>query len=188
MPDRKRTSIAEFFAREKSNLVRYVRRMIDDAAERDGEDIIQDVMLSIFERSDITKPIGDLSAYVYRSLYNRVVDGYRKKRRTVSLDAPAGSSEGTLGDVLADAGADVHDEVEKKQMLKRMYAAIEELSPPQKSVLIATEFEGRSFRELSEEWGVPLGTLLASKHRAIKKLRSRLGANLRDGKEKHSGA
>jgi RNA polymerase sigma-70 factor (ECF subfamily) len=188
MPDRQRKAIAEFFAREKDNLVRYVRRMIDDAAERDSEDIIQDVMLGIFERSDVTEPIGDLSAYVYRSLYNRVVDGYRKKRRTVSLDAPAGTGEGTLADVIADAGADVHDEVERTHTLKRMYAAIDELSPPQKSVLIATEFEGRAFRELSEEWGVPLGTLLATKHRAIKTLRTRLGVSLRDGKEKHSAA
>lgn len=92
--------------------------MIDDAAERDGEDIIQDVMLGIFERSDVTDPIGDPSAYTYRLLYNRVVDGYRKKRRTVSLDTPAGAREGTLSDILADAGADVHDEVEKKRMLQ----------------------------------------------------------------------
>ena len=33
---------------------------------------------------------------------------------------------------------------------------------------------GRTFRELSEEWGVPLGTLLARKSRAIAKVREAL--------------
>jgi DNA-directed RNA polymerase specialized sigma24 family protein len=34
--------------------------------------------------------------------------------------------------------------------------------------------EGRSFRQLSEEWGVPVGTLLARKSRALKKIKKML--------------
>jgi len=33
---------------------------------------------------------------------------------------------------------------------------------------------GRTFRELSDEWGIPLGTLLARKSRAIAKVRDTL--------------
>ena len=50
-------SIADFFALERSRLVGYVRRLIDDAAERDGEDIVQDVALNLFSRADVTVPI-----------------------------------------------------------------------------------------------------------------------------------
>jgi len=39
---------------------------------------------------------------------------------------------------------------------------------------VATEFDGRSFRELSEEWQVPIGTLLARKSRALQKIRNKL--------------
>jgi DNA-directed RNA polymerase specialized sigma24 family protein len=51
---------------------------------------------------------------------------------------------------------------------------IDSLSPEQKAVLIATEFEGRTFCELSEEWQIPIGTLLARKSRALFRIRLRL--------------
>ena len=71
--ERQKKRIADFFAKEKSRLVNYVRRWVQDAAERDGEDIVQDVMLNIFDSTDITAPVENLAAYVYRSLYNRAV-------------------------------------------------------------------------------------------------------------------
>jgi RNA polymerase sigma factor (sigma-70 family) len=55
-----------------------------------------------------------------------------------------------------------------------MFEAIEDLPEAQREVLVATELEGRSFRELAEEWEVPIGTLLARKHRAIRALRETL--------------
>ena len=39
-------SIVEFLTTERGRLIRYVRHLIDDAAERDGEDIVQDVALN----------------------------------------------------------------------------------------------------------------------------------------------
>jgi len=39
-----------------------------------------------------------------------------------------------------------------------------------------TEFSGRSYRELSERWKVPIGKLLARKSRALKKIRALLSA------------
>jgi len=40
--------------------------------------------------------------------------------------------------------------------------------------VIATEFDGRSFRELSEAWEIPIGTLLARKSRALRKVKDAL--------------
>ena len=36
-------AIAQFLSAEHERLTGYVRRLIDDTAERDGEDIVQDV-------------------------------------------------------------------------------------------------------------------------------------------------
>ncbi len=52
----RKASIAEFFSSERDRLVRYVRRLIDDNAERDGEDIVQDVALSLLSRTDVLVP------------------------------------------------------------------------------------------------------------------------------------
>jgi RNA polymerase sigma factor (sigma-70 family) len=185
--EHKKRGIAEFFAREKENLIRFVRGWIDDTAERDSEDIVQDVMVGIFERADITKPIENLSSYIYRSLYNRIVDIYRKGKRTVSLDVYIDSNkERTLSDVFADVRYDVHDEVQRKEIRHKIFSAIDQLSPKLKAVLIATEFEGRSYKELSQELNIPIGTLLSHKYRAIQKIRSMLNSNIQNGKEKHN--
>jgi len=52
--------------------------------------------------------------------------------------------------------------------------AIEELPDEQREVFVAHEFEGRSFRQLAEETGVSVNTLLARKRYAVLHLRQRL--------------
>ena len=157
------SKFSQFFQKEYSRLVRYARRLIDDAADRDAEDIVQDVMLSIFEKADVSIPIENLAAYVYRSLRNKVIDIFRKKSDIISLS-----------DVIADARYDTEREVEKKELMDFVFRAVDDLPEEQKTVLIAIEFEGWSYRELSERWGIPLGTLLARKSRALQNIRKKL--------------
>jgi RNA polymerase sigma factor (sigma-70 family) len=157
------SKFSQFFQKEYSRLVRYVRRLIDDAADRDAEDIVQDVILSIFDKADVTAPIENLAAYVYRSLRNRVIDIFRKKEDFVSLP-----------DVIPDAGSGTDQKVERKELMEIVFQAVDSLPEEQRAVLIATEWEGWSFRELSERWRIPIGTLLARKSRAVQQLRKRL--------------
>ncbi len=178
-------TIADFFRKEQANLVGFVRRLIDDTAARDGEDIVQDVALNLFHKADLTVPIEALSAYVYRALRNKVIDILRKpKREEVSLSAEVtGDSRLTLADVLHDARYDTARELEKQEIRQCLFEAIESLSTSQKAIIIETEFEGRSFRELSEAWEIPLGTLLARKSRGLQAIRTAL-ADLEIYKEK----
>ena len=164
--------IVSLITNERERWVRYVRRLIDDAAERDGEDIVQDVIVNLFDRADITRPIENLTAYIYRALRNRVIDYLRKKREGVSLDE-GWSDEGrlTLYDILPAQQAGQMDETSRSEIRRNLFKALSILTEEQQAVLVATELEGRTFRELSEEWGVPIGTLLARKSRAIQKLK-----------------
>jgi RNA polymerase sigma factor (sigma-70 family) len=169
------TSVAQFFTAERKRLVAYVRRFLEDAAEWDGEDVVQDVALSLFSRDEGLVPIESLSAYVYESLRHRAIDYLRRRRASVSLDAPVdGQDDAPLVSLLADMGADVEKEVFRAELRKAIFDAIEGLPVDQKAVIIETELNGRSFRELSEEWGVPVGTLLARKSRGLSKVRGLL--------------
>ena len=69
---------------------------------------------------------------------------------------------------------DSYTELQKKELRSRVLKAVEDLNPQLKAVFISTEFEGRSFRDLSVEWNVSINTLLSRKHRAIKKIKSAL--------------
>jgi len=124
---------------------------------------VQDVILHIFDRADIGAPIENLSAYIYQSLRNRVVDLLRKKKDILSL------SEAILA-----SSMDTADEYEKRELQEKIYQAMDYLNDEERAVVIATEFDGGSFRELSDAWGVPIGTLLARKSRALKKIRQKL--------------
>ena len=169
---------AEFFREEHGRLVGYVRRWLDEAAGEEAEDIVQDVVLNVFDRADITAPIRDLSAYVYRALKNRIVDYLRQKKASVSLDAPRNGEDGpTLADVLSDRAPAPPSGMERRELHERLYRAIDALKPEDRALIMATDFEGWTFQELADEWDVPLGTLLARKSRALKKIRKYLEAS-----------
>lgn len=155
--------IAGFIATEWTRLVGFVRAWIADSAERDAEDVVQDVIENLFEKADITAPIADLSAYLYRSLRNKVIDLYRRPKRAAELP-----------EELSDLRYEASEELEREETREELFAAIDELPPAQREVLVATELEGRSFKELAAEWNTPMGTLLARKHRAVQALRETL--------------
>ncbi len=174
--------MTDFVGREWERLVAFVRSWLADTADRDAEDIVQDVLTGMYERADVTSPIADLSAYVYRALRNRIVDAYRARRRTVSLDAapPGGTPNGgpplgkSLHDVLGDMRYEASTESKKAELRTRLFSAIDALPPEKRAIVVATELEGRTYRELAEEWDEPIGTLLARKHRAVRSLRKAL--------------
>jgi RNA polymerase sigma-70 factor (ECF subfamily) len=178
-PESRKSTIAAFFRDEYARMVAFVRSRIEDAADRDGEDIVQDVMESVFSLADFTVPLDDLASYVYRSLKNRVIDAMRRRKRQVSLDMPVGEDDATLADFLADVRYDAVRESDKREMRDRLFAAIDSLGADQRAIILLTEFEGRTFAEVSAETGVPIGTLLARKSRAMKRIRELLsGENI----------
>ena len=61
-------------------------------------------------------------------------------------------------------------------MLDALDEALEELPREQREAFVAHEFEGRSFKQMSEETGVGVNTLLARKRYAVLHLRERLRA------------
>ena len=160
---------------ERSRLVHYVRRLIHDSTERDGEDIVQDVALSLFSRADVLMPIETLSAYVYQSLRHRVIDYLRSRKHFVSLDQSIDEDEEPSPVLqLSETLHDVENQATRFEVREKIYEAIESLPDEQKAVFIETELNGRSFRDLSQEWAIPIGTLLARKSRALSRIRESL--------------
>lgn len=176
MTERQHASWIEFLKRERSRLIRYVRNRIDDAADRESEDIVQDVVLGLFEKANISAPVENLAAYVYQSLRNRVIDAMRRRKGGhQSLDAELlGDTGSTLADFIADMAYDIEKELDRKEFNHDLNTALSMLDEKYRSIVVATEVHGLTFKELSEEWKVPIGTLLAHKSRAMKKLREAL--------------
>jgi RNA polymerase sigma factor (sigma-70 family) len=174
--EREKGRIARFFAEEGRKLKGYVRGKMRSIGDMDAEDIVADVMVSVLQKTGVMANVESLPAYVYRALRNRVVDYRRSRRDTVSLDFCINENgEIPLMALLTDEASVVADEAERREFYRMLGRAIDALEPRQRAVFLATEFDGRSFRELSAEWKEPMGTLLSRKSRAVKALRETLG-------------
>ena len=170
-------SLDQFFRNEYQKLVNFIRKNLDDRYyEASPEDIIQDVALGLIDKLDLDTQIGNLTGYIYRSLKNKIIDFQKKKQRTVSIESFTDrKNENYLLNTLTDETLDENDYTNIEP--ETLQQAILQLRPDEQAVIIATEFENQTFEELSEEWDVPLGTLLSRKHRALSKLHKILSNN-----------
>jgi len=167
--------LSEIVAAERPRLLNFVRRRVANPA--DVEDLVQDVFAELVEANRLLMPISYVTGWLFQVARNRIADLFRKKRPVNFSDAAVASDEGEpaeLEDWLPspDAGPDA---LYLRGVLgEELDEALEELPQAQREVFVAHELEGRSFREMADETGVPLNTLLARKRYAVLHLRRRL--------------
>ncbi len=159
--------VGRFFSDKYRKLVRYFQASYSDLSEMEVEDIVSDMMTDLLERSEIMGRVENASAYIFQSVRNRVNDYLRRRKKSVSLEGSLPDEEGNHPrPTIREPSYEITGELEAAEIRRRLGEALDGLEPNQRAVWIATELEGRTFQELSEEWETPLGTLLARKHRA----------------------
>ena len=164
-----------FFSNQYRKLVRSFRARYSDLSEMEVEDIVSDLMTDLFNRVDITEQVENMGAYIYRSIQNKVIDYLRRRKKTVSLDDTVSDDDDSdRRKVVPEPSYDMQAEVDAAEIRDRLIKALDSLEPNQRAVWIATELDGYTFRELAEEWDLPIGTLLARKHRAVAALQKEL--------------
>jgi RNA polymerase sigma factor (sigma-70 family) len=170
--------ISEVVHRERVRLRNFVRKRVPDAG--DAEDILQDVFYELVETYRLMHPVEHAGAWLYRVARNRIIDFFRKKRLAALGDALVESADDegvlTLADLLPSPDAGPEAAYARRVLLEELNAALEELPKEQRDVFIAHEIEGRSFKQLADDTGVGLNTLLSRKRYAVVHLRWRLQA------------
>jgi len=165
--------IAETVSRERARLVNFIRRLVPDASE--AEDILQDVFYEFVAAYRLPEPIEQVGAWLFRVARNRIIDRFRKKKEVPLPELSDLADEGTwLDEVLPSADAGPEAAYTRAVLLVEVGAALAELPKEQRAVFISHELDGRSFKELAEESGVGVNTLLARKRYAVLHLRARL--------------
>ncbi len=152
-----------FFDEEYHSLKAYAQSRIRDAADRDAEDIVQDVALKLFSRAETASPIHNIAGFVYYSIRNRIIDVMRTKKDRVPIESDMETRLAELTELFYGKSDNGYSE-EMKVALKK---AIINLKPVHRTIINAIDFEGFTYRELSLETGIPEGTLMSRRHRAI---------------------
>lgn len=155
--------LIRFFDAEYQALRGYVNSRIDDSTDRDAEDILQDVALKLFSRVDHLSPIDNIAGFVYRSVRNRIIDTLRTRKQRLDLDEAMEGPISELAELFYGDGV-FEDANELKLILKE---SLLQLKPEYREVIMAVDFENLSYRELSMETGIPQGTLMSRRHRAL---------------------
>jgi RNA polymerase sigma factor (sigma-70 family) len=168
--------LTETIGREQGRLRNFIRRRVAD--EADAEDILQDVFYELIEAYRLMKPIEQVGAWLYRVARNRIIDAFRKKKpqpflHEIDPDAQGGDAL-SLEELLPSPDAGPEATYARGILLEELDAALDELPEVQREVFLAHEFEGLSFKEISEETEVGVNTLLSRKHHAVLYLRRRL--------------
>jgi len=168
--------LSDIIGREQARLRRFIRARV--RSDTDAEDVFQEVFYELVEAYRATKPLEQVGAWLFRVARNRITDLFRK-RQSGSEGIPdsrlsPGDEAPFWEDLLPSPDAGPEALYARKLLLDELDAALEELPEEQRDVFVAHELEGRSFRELSEETGTSLNTLLSRKRYAVLHLRRRL--------------
>ncbi len=158
--------------RERQRFIHYARSLLRETAEMEAEDVVQDVLLRMLERTESTATVENMTAYIYRSLRNHVIDYRRTQKTTLSLDNESSASGERFIDLLQEHRPNALELLQTEQGQQELFEALESLSEMEKQIIIAHELEGTPFKELTTAWEVPINTLLSHKSRAMKKLKN----------------
>ena len=166
-------NISKVFAEQGARLRNFIRRRVPDREE--AEDILQDVFYRLVEANRLLMPIDHVTGWLYRVARNRITDLFRKQRpETFSEQMDEDGESLSIEELLPSSEGGPEQEYLQGVLMEELRTAIAELPEEQRAVFVAHELEGKSFKEISEQSGVNVNTLLARKRYAVLRLRERL--------------
>jgi RNA polymerase sigma-70 factor (ECF subfamily) len=169
-------SLSEVFRKEYRKLQSLVRFSVREVYEgMEPEDIIQEVALNILSKPDFNLLVENYTGYIYQAVRNRIrnLQTRQKPVRPLSkIHAENNDSLRFLNSITAEEEGQYY--WENPGMQEKLKEAISQLAPHEQMIIYETEYNKQTFESLSQAWDVPVGTLLARKHRALTKLRKTL--------------
>ena len=170
--------LEQLYRTDRKKLLGFIRQRVK--TQEEAEDILHDVFANVLAAAQtVDKPIENVASWVFTAVRNRIIDSYRKKKTDAFSDmlTPAQVDEGieSFENFIADESYSPDTELLRRTIWDEIQKGLAELPPEQREVFEKNEFEGVSFREMSEASGVNINTLLARKRYAVLHLRKKLG-------------
>lgn len=145
------------------------------ASTEDAEDILQDVF---YQFAGNTEPIEQASSWLYRVARNKITDSYRKQKLPLADDVLNGAEtdEAMLDwkEILLPSDANPETDYLRSIFWEALQQALDELPAEQSAVFVQNEIEGIPFKEIEQQTGVSVATLISRKRYAVLHLRERL--------------
>ena len=177
MTDKGKSNITEVINAYTKRLKGFIRKRVNN--EADVEDILQDVFYQFIGN---TKPIEQLTAWLFTVTRNKITDKQRKQKPELISDLFSDTEEDASFDwseLFFDNSNNPETAYLRNLFWETLNEALDELPAAQKEVFVLNEIEGVPFKTIAEQSGETINTLLSRKRYAVLHLRERL-ASLRD--------
>ncbi len=166
------------FLREKDKLLGFIRNRVNNVEE--AEDILQDVFYQFIAGFETIESLDRVTSWLYSVARNKIIDRYRRdaaRPKRTDFELLAGKDDDaplTLQEILPDLDNSPESTLLREAIWDEITDALAELPADQREIFILNEIEEKGFREIAEETGVSINTLLSRKRYAIIALRKRL--------------
>ncbi len=139
----------------------------------DARDVCQDAFLKVHEKLDTFDGDAQFFTWLYRIIANLAIDHLRRRRRarvefdeTIACD----SAEDATGVSPLRLGFDPARALSDRELRERMLAALDQLTPAHRAVLVMREVDGLSYQEMADAVGCSIGTIMSRLFHARKRM------------------
>jgi RNA polymerase sigma factor (sigma-70 family) len=155
-----------------NKIAAFVRRRV--SSQEDREDILQNVFYHLARMDQLVLPVDLALPLLFRIARNLITDFWRKRKNVLFSEIENDESEEIISLLLSDEN-DQPELIHLQNILwDEFRQALNELSSEQREIFELTEFQGESFRKISERTGININTLLSRKRYAVQHLRENL--------------
>ena len=168
----------ELIRRYERPVFSLIYRMVRDREL--AEDLSQETFVKVLNAIESYRPEYKFSSWIFKIANNAAIDHLRRRELdTLSLEGARDATTPERAEATAlqisDKGESALDEMEARELGGAIERAISKLRPEYQSCILLRHVEDRSYEEISEILGLPLGTVKTYIHRARAELQRELG-------------
>src|SRR5579862_7995723 len=163
-----------WMASEQRRVYGLCQRLLRDSDEADSA--TQDVFLKAYTAlcKEDAKALDDPARWLTRIAVNTCLDRMRSQRWRFWRRRPSQQDEEMILRLASSARPEAEDRYFAGQILARLEAALERLSPRQRATFTLRHYDDLSLEEIGNLLDLDIGTVKAHMHRAVVKLRHEL--------------
>lgn len=169
------------FQRYFSTVYRQAIRLAGNREE--AEEVVQEVFLTIYAKAQTFRGAAAFSTWLYRITANAALTKLRRRKKgeELSLDdyLPSFREDGHhLVRPVVDWSNELEERVASEERQRLIQQALDQLAPVDKAVVVLSDLEGLSDREIGSALGLSVSAVKARLHRSRLFLRGKLAASM----------
>ncbi len=163
----------QLMTRHQSAIFHIVFKIVRD--KETAADLVQETFMKAFSSLATYRAEYKFSTWLYRIGANCAIDHLRKQKiRTLSLDAPTETADGTIEMEVPDDSYNPERDLLERERKISINDAIDSLPEKYRMVIVYRHKDNKSYEEIAEALNIPIGTVKARIFRARELLKKKL--------------